>query len=95
MLVCRSFRTVTMWTSAHKALAVIAVLLLNIFFVIFAISRALERGVGWQKAFIAASAVQMIIEIFVYETMECIWMQFIIPSSIRSGMNESAPSCFH
>ena len=75
----------TLWTDTHKALAVIAVLLLNIFFVVFAISRAIERGVGWQKAFIAASTVQMFIEIFIYETMECIWMQFIIPSSIRSG----------
>ena len=57
----------------------------NVFFVLFAMSRALQRGKEWQKAFITASTVQMIIEIFVYETMECMWIQFIIPSTIRKG----------
>jgi hypothetical protein len=69
----------------HKAGALSAVLCLNAFFVTFSLSRALQRGKEWQKAFIAASIVQMIIEIFVYETMECIWLHFVIPSCIRKG----------
>jgi hypothetical protein len=80
-----SYRSVSMWTKWHKALALCVVIGLNAFFVLFAMSRALQRGKEWQRAFIAASTVQIIIEIFVYETMECIWIQFIIPSTIHVG----------
>ena len=75
----------TVWAKWHKAAALCVVICVNVFFVFFSISRALQRGKAWQKSFIAASIVQMIIEIFVYETAECIWLNFIIPSSIRKG----------
>ena len=76
-----------MYTIYDKAAALFVVICLNVFFVFFSMSRALQRGTKWQKAFIAASIVQMIIEIFVYETTECIWLHYVIPSSIRIGNN--------
>jgi hypothetical protein len=75
----------TLLTKWRKVAALLFVLCLHVFFVMFSLSRALQRGKKWQKAFIAASIVQMIIEVFVYETTECIWLHYVIPSSIRRG----------
>ena len=72
-------------TVYFKGAALFAVICLNLVFVFFAISRSIQRGKEWQNAFMAASIVQILIEVFVYETMECFWMQYLLPSSIRQG----------
>ena len=85
LMLPRSYRSMAVWTKRDKAAALFVVICANVFFVLFSMSRALQRGKAWQKSFIAASIVQMIIEIFVYETTECMWLHYVIPSSIRKG----------
>ena len=89
---CSSYRSVTVFKKWHKVAAFLIVICLNVFFVLFSMSRALQRGKQWQKAFIAASIAQMIVEILVYETTECIWLHYLIPSCIRKGEHLICPN---
>lgn len=54
-------------TKTVKILAWIMVAILNLFFVYFALLRGLERGERWQRLYAGACALQLVIEIFVYE----------------------------
>lgn len=66
-----------------KYFAWIIVFLLNILFIYFSLLRGLERGYKWQKIYVFACLIQILIEIFLYETTECIIMQFLIPNTAQ------------
>lgn len=54
---------------------------LNIFFVYFALLRGMQRGRKWQEGYAFACAIQFVVEIFMFETTECIWMNYLIPDA--------------
>lgn len=64
-----------------KIIAWFIVFLINAFFVLFTILRGMDRGRGWQIGFGIACFIQFLTEIFMYETIECIWVHFLIPES--------------
>lgn len=66
-----------------KALAWLLVILMNLFFVYFSLLRGLERGVEWQRLFLAASLIQLVVEVGFYETSECAIVQYYIPNLAR------------
>ena len=68
-----------------KVLAVIAVLVLNALMIFFGVLRAKQRGQSWQRGFCIACAVQLIAEIVLYETMECLWIHYFIPLTAGRG----------
>lgn len=76
----RSFRRSLVVTKTSKYLAWIVVVLLNFIFIYFSLLRGLERGYGWQRIYVLACVVQFIVEILIYETSECVIMQFLLPN---------------
>jgi hypothetical protein len=44
--------------------------------------RGFQRGHKWQNGFILACIFQFLIEVLLYETVDCVWVHFIIPSSV-------------
>lgn len=79
-----SFRHSYVLTRKVKALAWCAVLLINIFFVYFTLLRGLERGLDWQRSFLFACIIQIVVEITFYETSECALVNFFIPDLARN-----------
>lgn len=81
-----------------KSLAWAMVILLNLFFVYFSMLRALEKDMHWQRLYAFLCVVQFLVEVFLYETSECIIMHFSIPDLVRSdvqaGRCHSNRSCF-
>ena len=57
---------------------------LNVFFVYFMILMGHRRGLGWQQQFLLAGIVQIVVEALLFETMECIWVQCIVPALVSS-----------
>jgi hypothetical protein len=63
-----------------KRLTVLCLLLLNAFFVYYAVLKGYVKGVTWQYNYLVACIMQMISEIVFFETMETFWMDVFIPS---------------
>ena len=76
------FRHTKVVTRRTKYLAVAALAALNTFFVYFAILTGFRRGVEWQRGYLAACLVQFIVEILLFETMECVWVNCVIPALV-------------
>ena len=65
-----------------KRLAVAALVLMNAFFVYYAMLTGFRRGLSWQRMFLAACIVQFFVEIFLFETMECVWINCMVPALV-------------
>jgi hypothetical protein len=65
-----------------KVAAVITLFLINGFFAYFTVLKGYVKGSAWQQAFLLAVIVQMVIEILLFETMECLWINFLMPKLV-------------
>lgn len=65
------------------------VIALNLFFVYFSILRGLERGAEWQRNFATACVIQFIVEMLLFETSECVIMNFVIPSVVTTDIRNA------
>jgi hypothetical protein len=71
-------------TLISKRMAVAALVLLNAFFVYYALLTGFRRGLSWQRMFLAACVIQFFVEIFLFETMECVWINCAIPALVSN-----------
>ena len=76
------FKHTKVVTLRTKYIALGVLVVLNLFFVYFAILTGFRRGVEWQQNFLAACIVQFIVEIILFETMECVWINCVIPALV-------------
>ena len=74
-------------TRTAKRLAWLIVIMINIYFVYFALLRAMTRSRSWQLDYIVACMFQMFVEIFLYETGECIWIHYVIPKLVHEEVS--------
>merc|ERR1711939_499507 len=73
------FRQSMVVTSTAKHITWLLIFLINLFFVYFTLLRAMQRDNSWQRGFLMACVLQFVIEVFFYETVECLWINFSIP----------------
>lgn len=57
------------------------VVLLNAFFIFFTMLRGMERDRAWQVGYALACVVQFVVEILMFETIECMWVHYVIPDA--------------
>jgi len=84
------FRHSVVVTRLAKRGAMVALVLVNFFFVYFSILRGLQRGKEWQMVYLTACLMQIAIEILFYETTECAIVHFIIPSLVLDEINNAS-----
>ena len=61
----------------------IAVLVVcNLFFVYYSLLKGAAKGREWQLLFLGGAVVQCLTEIFLFETMECLWINFFVPNLV-------------
>jgi hypothetical protein len=75
------FRHAMIVSKSFKIFCWVTIVLLNLFFVFFAMLRGMERGSDWQMGYAVACVIQFIVEIFMFETIECIWVHYVIPDA--------------
>jgi len=81
-------------TSFSKRIAWFLVVIINIFFIIFTLLRTIDRDRSWQGGYITACIIQMLVEIILYETMECTWINFTVPSLVRDDVKEAVEALY-
>jgi hypothetical protein len=60
-----------------KRVAAAVLLGLNAFFAVYIVLYASLQGLGWQRQYLCACIVQMVVEIFINETLEAVWINFL------------------
>ena len=79
-------------TKNSKRFAMIALFGINIFFIYFAILTGFRRGLSWQKSYLIACIIQFFVEIILNETLECIWIQCLIPMIVSDEVRKVGDS---
>lgn len=67
----------------RKYLSIALVLGLNGFFIYFTLLKGVSRGMGWQYTFLQTVLVQFAIDVALFETIECLWLHYVVPESVR------------
>jgi hypothetical protein len=63
----------------RKVAAAAALVALNILFAYYSILYGSVRGQSWQMMYLSACIAQFFIEIFINETMETLWLHYVVP----------------
>jgi hypothetical protein len=66
-----------------KYAAIAIVFGLNGFFIYYMLLRAVYKGYSWQMQYLKVVITQLIIEIFLFESIEVIWLHLITPESVK------------
>jgi len=66
-------------TRTAKRLAMALLVGINFFFVYYTMLTGLRKGYAWQRLYLIACIIQFIVEIVMFETMECVWVNCAIP----------------
>ena len=74
---------------AWKGTSGIILLLLNILFPYYTMLYGSLRGMAWQWAFLSTCVAQVFIEIFINETLECLWLNYFVPLLATSEVNDA------
>mmetsp|Transcript_27237 Transcript_27237/g.37411 ORF Transcript_27237/g.37411 Transcript_27237/m.37411 type:complete len:938 (+) Transcript_27237:1783-4596(+) len=79
------FKRTQIVTMFAKYLAGMILFLMNILFAYYCVLFGFVQGVAWQRQYLFACIVQMLVEIFINETLEVVWMNFCVPSLVMSN----------
>ena len=70
-----------------KVFVTVLLVLINIFFIYFTILRGFERGKKWQRSFVMGCVIQIIVEMCLYETCECVWINIFVPNLVTQDVH--------
>ena len=74
-------------TVTAKRRAYIAVVGLNLFFMYYTLLRGFSKGLKWQYRFLFSCLIQICIEICLFETIECVYINYFVPSMVYKQVN--------
>jgi hypothetical protein len=80
-------RVVVGW---QKVLAAVALLALNAFFIYFVMIKGVQKGRDWQVQYVACCLVQIGVDILLFETVECAWLNFLVPQYVHEEVAGAA-----
>jgi hypothetical protein len=76
-------------TRVVKYLCVLFVFGLNAFFMWYLLLRAVYKGHSWQWQFLKVIISQFLIEIILFESIECLSLHYLIPESVRHDVKKA------
>ncbi len=76
-------------TRFTKYLSIVIILFLNAFFIYYLLLRSVLKGYRWQMMFLRVVITQLVLEMVLLETMECIWIHYIIPDAVRAEVSRA------
>jgi hypothetical protein len=75
---------------AQKGAAFATLFCLNAFFAYFILLKAFQKGFGWQLQYLVCSVIQFAVELLVFETVECAWLNFWLPEFVLQDVTVAA-----
>ncbi|RYG70432.1 hypothetical protein EON64_00125, partial [archaeon] len=79
-------RIVPFWL---KLTSIAIVVGLNVFFVYWTLLKGVIRGTQWQLELLYTVLIQLVIEVFIFETVECLWLHLVVPESVREDVQKA------
>jgi hypothetical protein len=80
-------RVVVLW---QKFFAAAALLALNAFFIYFVMIKGVQKGRDWQVQYVACCIIQVGVDILLFETVECAWLNFLVPQYVHEEVAGAA-----
>lgn len=81
------FQHVRVVSRAAKFLAGALLFGVNIFFAYFSVLVGYSKSAHWQHSYLIGCVVQFIVEVGLLETMECIWINYCLPSLVANEVS--------
>jgi hypothetical protein len=78
---------------AQKCAAAALLIGLNAFFLYYMLLKGFQKGTTWQYQFIVCCLVQLVVELGLFETMECVWLNFVVPQCGAGRWCRQQQSC--
>jgi hypothetical protein len=79
-------RIVSRW---FKYLCILFIFLLNGFFIYYMLLKGAYKGYRWQIQYCQAVITQFLIELIMFETIECVFLHYLIPESVRIDVKKA------
>ncbi len=86
------FKRVSSVSPSKKGVAWAVLVLLNVFFVYYSMLHGYVKGIQWQRAYLVACIIQLLMEVFVIESMECLWINFVVPNLVSNEIQSALDS---
>jgi hypothetical protein len=80
------YEVVMIVTRIFKILCIVFVFLLNGFFIYYLLLKSVSKGLLWQVQFLKMNVSTLLIEIFLFETIECLFLNYVIPESVSKDV---------
>jgi hypothetical protein len=80
------YEVVMVVTRIFKVLCIVSVFLMNGFFIYFLLLKSVSQGLSWQVQFLKMNVSTLLIEIFLFETIECLFLNYVIPESVSKDV---------
>jgi hypothetical protein len=77
---------VNRWT---KYICIAFIFLLNGFFIYYMLLKGAYKGYDWQLQYCQAVLTQFAIELLLFETLECVFIHYLIPESVRVDVKKA------
>eukprot|EP00981_Chlorochromonas_danica_P009796 scaffold2830_cov175-Ochromonas_danica.AAC.1 len=71
------------------------ILALNVFFIYFSILKGYKKGVAWQEDFLRQWMLQVLLDVLVFETLQCLWFHALIPRLAAKDVRVAFDALFH
>lgn len=76
-------------TNTSKRRAIVLIIGINTFFMYYTVLHGLLKGIDWQMQFLYSCLIQMLIEVNLFETIECLYINVVIPYVVRKKVCEA------
>jgi hypothetical protein len=74
----------------QKYFAAAALLALNAFFIYFVMIKGVQKGRDWQVQYVTCCVIQVGVDILLFETVECAWLNFLVPQYVHEEVASAA-----
>ena len=78
----KDFTKLPVTSRTKKWISLGLVVAINTFMIIYTLMYGLKRGLQWQIALLYGCIFQLIVEVIFNETLECVWINYIVPSVV-------------
>ena len=83
----QDFKRMCVVSRPTKLMAAVVLFLMNFFFAYYSVLYGYLHGIGWQRNYLVACVVKLIVEVFINETIEVLWVNVLAPSLVQSEVH--------
>ena len=76
-------------TLLNKLIAFILILFINLFIIYYTLLKSLQRGYTWQSQFLWSFFFQILSDVIIFETLECMWLNYIVPILVKDEVKDA------